>query len=98
MGLCRGREAPVKPTVESLGIDVDGQAWQRSGDEADAIEIALTGDEAIRWVLMRVAGDAAGRVLVYDRHEWECFLQGVRGGEFDDAGDVRRTAARPDEV
>jgi Domain of unknown function (DUF397) len=36
------------------------------------------------WVLMRVAGDPAGRVLVYDRNEWECFLDGVRGGEFDD--------------
>jgi Domain of unknown function (DUF397) len=36
------------------------------------------------WVLMRVAGDPAGRVLVYDRHEWECFLDGVRGGEFDE--------------
>jgi Domain of unknown function (DUF397) len=37
------------------------------------------------WVLMRVAGDPAARVLVYDRHEWECFLDGVRNGEFDDA-------------
>jgi hypothetical protein len=37
------------------------------------------------WVLMRVAGDPAGRVLVYDRHEWECFLDGVRNGEFDGA-------------
>ena len=37
------------------------------------------------WVLMRVAGDPSGRVLVYDRHEWECFLDGVRNGEFDDA-------------
>jgi hypothetical protein len=35
------------------------------------------------WVLMRVAGDPAGRILVYDRHEWECFLEGVRNGEFD---------------
>jgi hypothetical protein len=24
-------------------------------------------------------------VLVYDRNEWECFLDGVRAGEFDDA-------------
>jgi hypothetical protein len=24
-------------------------------------------------------------VLVYDRHEWVCFLDGVRKGEFDDA-------------
>ncbi len=36
------------------------------------------------WVLMRVAGDPAGRVLTYDRHEWECFLDGVKKGEFDD--------------
>jgi hypothetical protein len=21
---------------------------------------------------------------VYDRHEWECFLDGVRNGEFDE--------------
>jgi len=34
---------------------------------------------------MRVAGDPEGRVLVYDRTEWECFLDGVRSGEFDDA-------------
>ena len=36
-------------------------------------------------MLMRVAGHPAGRVLVYDRHEWVCFLDGVRKGEFDDA-------------
>jgi hypothetical protein len=34
---------------------------------------------------MRVSGDADGRVLVYDRFEWECFLDGVRAGEFDAA-------------
>jgi hypothetical protein len=22
---------------------------------------------------------------VFDRHEWECFLDGARNGEFDDA-------------
>jgi hypothetical protein len=37
------------------------------------------------WVLMRVAGDPAERVLVYDRFEWECFLDGAKNGEFDDA-------------
>jgi len=37
------------------------------------------------WVLMRVAGDRGGRVLVFDRNEWECFLDGARNGEFDDA-------------
>jgi hypothetical protein len=110
-----------KPTVEELGIDLAGQAWQRSGDADGAIEIAFVpgaaagasvGGRADRrpglaaaatgaagsggsagsrgsagrteWVLMRVAGDPEGRVLVYNRHEWECFLDGVRNGEFDE--------------
>jgi hypothetical protein len=38
-----------------------------------------------QWVLLRVAGDPDQRVLVFDRHEWECFLDGARNGEFDDA-------------
>ena len=85
------RGAPGKPTVEELGIDVRAQDWQRSGGGAGSIEIAFVGfgGEAARsageWVLMRVADDPARRVLVYDRHEWECFLDGVRNGEFDDA-------------
>ena len=81
----------AKPTVEALGIDVAAQSWQRSGDGDGSIEIAFVRDavcDAVRaggdWVLMRVAGDQAGRVLVYDRHEWVCFLDGVRKGEFDD--------------
>lgn len=36
----------------------------------------------VSWVLLRVAGDPAGRVLVYDRTEWLCFLDGVVRGEF----------------
>jgi hypothetical protein len=75
-----------KPTVESLGVDVGAQDWQRSGAGAGAIEIAMVGQgQAAEWVLMRVSGDPAGRVLVYDRNEWECFLDGVRAGEFDGA-------------
>jgi hypothetical protein len=76
-----------KPTVENLGIDLGAQRWQRSGTGNGTIEVAMVAvpDGAPEWVLMRVAGDAAGRVLVYDRHEWECFLDGVRGGEFDAA-------------
>lgn len=82
-----------KPTVADLGIDVHAQAWQRSGggdpgDGTGAIEVAFVaepGADRPEWVLMRVGGDPAGRVLVYDRREWECFLDGVRDGEFDDA-------------
>ncbi len=77
-----------KPTVETLGIDTAALSWQRSGEGEGAIEVAFTGQPggpAGEWVLMRVAGDPEERVLVYDRHEWECFLDGVRKGEFDDA-------------
>jgi hypothetical protein len=43
-----------------------------------------TGDwQRGEWVLMRVTGDPSGRVLVFDRNEWECFLDGARNGEFD---------------
>ncbi len=80
----------AKPTVAGLGIDVGAQDWKRSGGGDDALEIAFVGQAAgsgmrTDWVLMRVAGDPQGQVLVYDRNEWECFLDGVRGGEFDDA-------------
>jgi Domain of unknown function (DUF397) len=81
----------AKPAVSELGIDLDAQDWHRSGDGDGAIEIAFAhitdANSANRteWVLMRVAGDPEQRVLVFDRHEWECFLDGARKGEFDDA-------------
>jgi hypothetical protein len=97
-GVAGRREPPEegavtrKPTVEELGLDLDGQMWQRSGDRDGAIEIAFVPASAegagsaggTEWVLMRVAGDPDSRILLYDRHEWECFLDGARGGEFDD--------------
>jgi len=83
----------AKTTVAELGIDPDGLDWERSGDGDGVIEIAFLPADAAAgaegagsvWVLMRVAGDPAARILIYDRHEWECFLDGVRNGEFDDA-------------
>ena len=76
----------AKPTVSGLGIDLAAQVWRRSGHGDGALEVAFarTGDRA-EWILMRVAGDPGQRVLVFDRHEWECFLDGARNGEFDDA-------------
>jgi len=77
-----------KPTAAELGVDIEAQAWQRSGDGDGAIEIAFVRDPAGAagdWVLMRVAGDPAGLVLAYDRNEWDCFLNGVKKGEFDEA-------------
>jgi uncharacterized protein DUF397 len=90
----------AKPTVSGLGIDLAAQVWRRSGRGPGAIEVAFvraggTGATASvastaaadppEWVLMRVADDPEQRVLVFDRHEWECFLDGARNGEFDDA-------------
>jgi len=77
-----------KPTVADLGVDLAMLAWQRSGTGDGAIEVAFTrtgAGQAEDWVLMRVAGDPDQRVLVFDRNEWECFLDGARNGEFDDA-------------
>ncbi len=76
-----------KPAADTLGVDLATLDWQRSGTRDGSIEIALVADQNQPggWVLMRVAGDTDQRVLVYDRHEWVCFLDGVRKGEFDDA-------------
>jgi hypothetical protein len=83
-----GAGAGLKPTTDELGIDLAVLAWRRSGEGDGSIEIAFPlSDRWVRgdWVLMRVAGDAAGRVLVFDRNEWECFIDGARNGEFDGA-------------
>jgi hypothetical protein len=88
----------AKPTVSGLGIDLAAQAWRRSGHGDGSIEVAFVpggpGTDRVEWVLMRVAGDPGQRVLVFDRHEWECFLDGARNGEFDDAASpLRHTLA-----
>lgn len=70
-----------KLTPESLGIEVDSLTWRSSTEGPGAIELAFSGE----WVLMRVANDHEGRVLVYDHYEWECFLDGAKKGEFDNA-------------
>lgn len=87
MAVLRGGKEAVtaKPTVDGLGIDLAAQSWQRSGAGGGAIEIAFVSAGGTQWILMRVAGDPDQRVLVFDRNEWECFLDGARNGEFDDA-------------
>lgn len=77
-----------KPEPADLGIDVKRLDSQRSGDSPGGIEIAVPDvDGWVRgdWVLMRIADDDSDRVLVFDRNEWTCFLDGARKGEFDDA-------------
>ena len=65
---------PRKPTFHDLGIDVNILTWQRSGEGADAIEVAFTEARGERWVLMRLA----------DTDEWDCFVEAAKQGEFDD--------------
>jgi Domain of unknown function (DUF397) len=96
----------AKPTPADLGIDPATLNWERSGD-ADAgagadgsIEVAFpAGPRWARgdWVLVRVAGDPAGRILVFDRNEWESFIDGARNGEFDAAADLLARPAEPPE-
>jgi hypothetical protein len=68
----------------AIEIALVGPAGEADADQADADQGDADQGDA-EWVLMRVSGDADGRVLVYDRYEWECFLDGVRAGEFDAA-------------
>jgi hypothetical protein len=81
---------PAKPTLERLQVDLAALDWQRSGAGAGSLEVAfVSGTEPGRadWVLLRVAGDPEGRVLVYDRTEWLCFIDGAGRGEFDSPPD-----------
>jgi hypothetical protein len=68
-------------------VDLGGAAAAGRSPAGDApggdIEVAITPRPGGgNWVLLRVTGDPAGRVLAYDEHEWECFLDGARKDEF----------------
>lgn len=76
-----------KPSAEQLGIDLTAQEWVRAGTGTGCAEISFPqapGHARGDWVLIRVSGDPEERVLVFDRNEWDCFLDGARNGEFDD--------------
>jgi len=70
-----------KPAAGELGVDLDALDWQGAeGGGSGAIEVAFTGP----WVLLRTGGEG-GHVSVFDHHEWDCFVQGAKAGEFDRA-------------
>jgi hypothetical protein len=91
--------APIdgpKPTPAGLGIDVGALEWEPSGVSPRSLEVAFPADPAGRWkrgdwVFMRISRDPEKRVLVFDRNEWDCFLDGARNGEFDDIAEPSRT-------
>ncbi|MFC5753939.1 DUF397 domain-containing protein [Actinomadura rugatobispora] len=74
---------PAKPAADELGVDLRTLDWRRAAGGAGgagAVEVAFTGP----WVLLRTEGDG-GHVSVFDHHEWDCFVQGAKAGEFDRA-------------
>ena len=87
--------AAAKPTPAGLGVDLASLDWQRSGSGPGSFEVAfvaasrgkrvgqLAQEAKADWVLVRISDDPAHRVLVYDRNEWTCFLDGAGHGEFD---------------
>jgi len=61
--------------------DLPPAAWRTSSlcDLNGCVEVAVLDDR----VVVRDAKDRAGPVLVFTAAEWEAFVGGVRGGEFD---------------
>ncbi len=64
----------ARPATATASATAQDAAWDPAED---------AGKRQVDWVLLRVADDPAGRVLVYDRNEWMCFLDGAWRGEFD---------------
>jgi hypothetical protein len=61
--------------------DLPPAAWRTSSlcDLNGCVEVAILEDR----VVVRDAKDRAGPVLVFTAAEWDAFVGGVRGGEFD---------------
>jgi hypothetical protein len=63
--------------------EMRGQSgWRRSrhcGEAAACVEVREIGDA----IAVRDSKDPYGAVLMFDRHEWDAFVRGVRAGEFD---------------
>jgi hypothetical protein len=84
-GVSPAASVPVTATVPGEATVSGGFGATVACGNNDSHELAMPRDGD--WILMRVADDPARRVLVFDRNEWECFLDGARNGEFDDAAD-----------
>ena len=65
-----------------MNIDLSGAAWRTSKmsqGTAGCVEVADLGDR----FAVRDSKNPDGPVLVFTPHEWRCFLDGARKGEFD---------------
>jgi Domain of unknown function (DUF397) len=62
-------------------VDLSSAVWRKStfSGTNGCVEVAFVQGR----VAVRDSKDRTGPVLVFDSHEWEAFLSGVRAGEFD---------------
>lgn len=74
------------PSTDGAGLPHPGGAsWRTSSYSQDGgacVEAAFLPDGG---VALRHSKDPAGPVLRYTRPEWQAFVRGVKGGEFDEA-------------
>ena len=61
--------------------DLTAAAWRTSSlcDLNGCVEVAILDDQ----VAVRDAKDRTGPILLFSAPEWDAFVGGVRGGEFD---------------
>jgi Domain of unknown function (DUF397) len=62
--------------------DLANATWfkaRRSNGSNGCVEVAHLAD----WTAVRDSKNPGGPVHLYTEHEWECFLDGARNGEFD---------------
>lgn len=62
-------------------MDLSRAVWRKSSRSGSngCVEVALDPTE----VAVRDSKDRNGPVLLFNAHEWEAFLAGMRNGEFD---------------
>lgn len=76
MSSTAGRGMPHPP------VDFSAAVWRKSsysGGNGNCVEVAVVGGVTA----VRDSKDPSGPVLVFGPGEWNAFLGGVRGGEFD---------------
>ncbi len=75
--------AQTLPPYPDLG-ELAGASWFKataSNTSQGCVEVA----HLERWTVVRDSKNPSGPVHCYTPHEWACFLDGARAGEFDRA-------------
>jgi Domain of unknown function (DUF397) len=76
--MTQSRGLPPLPTPDELGRAAWFKAKASNGSQS-CVEVAHLGS----WTVVRDSKDPGGPVHCYTPHEWACFLDGARAGEFD---------------